>query len=106
MICLRKVVQRNAAKIGFSGPTVYTVTVDLHGSRRNRHGLDRKRLDLAAYGGEKLIVPDVVVHRQGHDEQNLLVIRVKKETNNESRDYDRAVIVEMKKDYGYSLKSQ
>ena len=67
----------------------------------NRHGLHPKRLDLPAYGGEKLIVPDVVVHRQGHDEENLLVIQVKKETNNESRDYDRAVIAGMKKDYGY-----
>ena len=36
MICLRKVVQRNEAKIGFSGPTVYTVTVDLHGSCRTQ----------------------------------------------------------------------
>lgn len=67
----------------------------------NRHGLHPKRLDLPAYGGEKLIVPDVVVHRQGHDENNLLVIQVKKETNNESRDYDRAVIAGMKRDYGY-----
>jgi len=56
----------------------------------NRHGLHPKRLKLPAYGGEKLILPDVVVHRQGHDENNLLVIQVKKETNNESREYDRA----------------
>lgn len=68
----------------------------------NRHGLHPKRLDLPAYGGEKIIVPDVVVHRQGHDEKNLLVIQVKKETNNESRDYDRAVIAGMKRDYGYT----
>lgn len=68
----------------------------------NRHGLHPKRLNLPAYGGEKIIVPDVVVHRQGHDEKNLLVIQVKKETNNESRDYDRAVIAGMKRDYGYT----
>lgn len=68
----------------------------------NRHGLDPKRLNLPAYGGEKLILPDVVVHRQGHDENNLLVIQVKKETNNESRDYDRVVIAGMKQDYGYT----
>jgi hypothetical protein len=67
----------------------------------NRHGLHPKRLKLPAYGGEKLILPDVVVHRQGHDENNLLVIQVKKETNNESREYDRAVIAGMKQDYGY-----
>lgn len=67
----------------------------------NRHGLHPKRLKLPAYGGEKLILPDVVVHRQGHDENNLLVIQVKKETNNESREYDHAVITGMKQDYGY-----
>ena len=68
----------------------------------NRHGLRPKRLKLPAYGGEKLILPDVVVHRQGHDENNLLVIQVKKETNKESREYDRAVIAGMKQDYGYT----
>jgi hypothetical protein len=68
----------------------------------NRQGLDPKRLNLPASGGEKLILPDVVVHRQGHDENNLPVIQVKKETNNESRDYDRAVIAGMKQDYGYT----
>jgi hypothetical protein len=68
----------------------------------NRHGLHPKRLDLPAYGGQKLILPDVVVHRQGHDEENLLVIQVKKETNHESRDYDRAVIAGLKTDYGYA----
>ena len=68
----------------------------------NRHGLHPKRLNLPSYGGEKLILPDVVVHRQGHDENNLLVIQVKKESNNESRDYDRAVIAGMKRDYGYT----
>jgi hypothetical protein len=68
----------------------------------NRHGLLPKRLNLPGYGGQKLILPDVVVHRQRHDEQNLLVIQVKKETNHESRDYDRAVIAGLKQDYGYA----
>lgn len=68
----------------------------------NRHGLHPKRLNLPGYGDEKLILPDVVVHRQGNDENNLLVIQIKKETNNESRDYDRAVLVGMMQDYGYT----
>lgn len=68
----------------------------------NRHGILPKRLHLPEFGGKKLIVPDVVVHRQGHDEENLLVIQVKKETNHKSRDYDRAVIAGLKKDYGYA----
>lgn len=68
----------------------------------NRHGILPKRLNLPAYGGGKLILPDVVVHRQANDENNLLVVQVKKETNNESRDYDRAVIAGLKQDYGYT----
>ena len=67
----------------------------------NRHGLHPKRLNLPAYGGEKLILPDMVIHRQGHDEKNLLVIQIKKETNSESREHDRAVITGMKETFGY-----
>jgi hypothetical protein len=68
----------------------------------NRHGLHPKKLNLPAYGGNKLVLPDVVVHRQGHDHENLLVIQIKKETNNESREYDRAVITGMKEAFGYT----
>lgn len=34
------------------------------------------------------VAPDIVVHERGTDESNLLVIELKKETNNESPDYD------------------
>jgi hypothetical protein len=70
----------------------------------NRHGLEPKRVNLPADcrgGGEKLILPDVVVHQRGHDRENLLVIQVKKQTNRESRDCDRAIIAAMQREFGY-----
>ena len=71
----------------------------------NRHGLDPKSLDLPAEcrgGGTKLITPDVIVHRRGHDQENLLVIEVKKQTNPESRACDRAKILAMKASFHYA----
>jgi hypothetical protein len=72
----------------------------------NRHGLDRKRVELppnCRYGGIKLILPDIVVHRRGTDDDNLLVVELKKQTNTkkESRDCDRAKIVAMKREFHY-----
>ena len=72
----------------------------------NRHGLDAKELDLPPEchgGGEKLIVPDVIVHRRGHDNDNLLVIEVKKDTNQESRACDRAKILGMRRYFRYKF---
>lgn len=70
----------------------------------NRHGLDPKDLDLppdCRGGGEKLIVPDVIVHRRGHGDDNVLVVEVKKDTNRESRACDRAKILGMKRYFRY-----
>ncbi len=71
----------------------------------NRHGLDPKTVQLPPEchgGGERLIVPDVIVHRRGNDADNLLVVEVKKETNAEPRTCDRAKILGMKKQFGYT----
>jgi len=70
----------------------------------NRHGVDSKRVDLPEpyrgdYSGR--IYPDLIVHRRGNDERNLLVIQIKKSTNRQSRDYDRAVIRAMKMQFKY-----
>src|SRR5437773_438959 len=65
----------------------------------NRHGLDPKDLDLPVEcrgGGMRLIVPDIIIHCRGNDEDNLLVIELKKETNPEPRACDRAKIEGMK----------
>jgi len=70
----------------------------------NRHGRDPKMLDVPEQyrgGGKKLIYPDVVVHQRGHDDENLLVVQIKKETNHEPRDYDRAVVEGMMRQFRY-----
>jgi hypothetical protein len=70
----------------------------------NRHGLVPKRVDRPMNcrgGGEGLILPDVIVHKRGHDDENLLVIQIKKSTNPEPRDCDRAIIGAMKRDLRY-----
>jgi hypothetical protein len=71
----------------------------------NRHGLEPKRVNLPAHcrgGGDKLILPDVVIHRRGNDQHNVLVIQVKKQTNPEPRDCDRAIIEAMIQDFEYA----
>jgi hypothetical protein len=70
----------------------------------NRHGLDAKAVNLpegCRGGGEKLIFPDVIVHQRGHDNENLLVVQLKKTTNNQSRFCDRAIIEAMKREFHY-----
>lgn len=70
----------------------------------NRHGLDPKDLDLPSGcrgGGRRRVFSDIVVHRRGTDKTNLLVIEIKKETNREPRECDRAKITAMKTQLGY-----
>ncbi len=70
----------------------------------NRHGLEPKAVDLSKYyrgGVKQRIFPDVIVHQRGHDDENLLVIQIKKETNPEPRDHDGAVIDAMKREFHY-----
>lgn len=70
----------------------------------NRHGLDPKAVELpnnCRGGGKKLIVPDIIVHKRGNDDGNLLVIEMKKQNNPESRDCDRAKILAMKRELFY-----
>lgn len=70
----------------------------------NRHGLDSKMIELPENcrgGGRKLIYPDIIVHQRGNDDENLLVIQVKKETNREPRACDHSIIVAMKEVFRY-----
>jgi len=70
----------------------------------NRHGLVPKAVHLpqdCRGGGLKRIFPDLVVHQRGHDKENILVIQIKKETNHESRDCDRAIVIAMKREFRY-----
>lgn len=50
----------------------------------NRH------IDAPKKAGSSLIVPDVVVHSRGNDEQNILAVEVKPFWSARSRDNDRA----------------
>ena len=71
----------------------------------NRHGLDPKVVNLpreCGNGAERLILPDLIVHRRGRDGANLLAIEIKKETNKESRDCDRAKLKGLKRELGYT----
>jgi hypothetical protein len=70
----------------------------------NRHGLVPKRLNLPpgwAEDGVQLIVPDLIIHRRGHDRDNLLVAEVKKSMNVTLRDHDRAKIRELMERFSY-----
>lgn len=70
----------------------------------DRHGLDPKAVelpDICRGGGRRRIIPDIVVHRRGHDEENLLAVEIKKETNRESRNCDLAKLEAMRRELGY-----
>lgn len=77
-ICARLAVHLKAV---FQG---YDVDVEY-----NRHGMDPKRVEVDPGLGKDLVYPDVIVHRRGTDESNLLVMEVKKSTNREPRGRDR-----------------
>ena len=49
----------------------------------NRHGGEPKRL------GDDLVLPDILVHKRGHDLDNLLVIEMKKASNSTGQDLDK-----------------
>jgi hypothetical protein len=70
----------------------------------DRHGLEPKTLNLPGMcrgGGPKRVVPDIVIHRRGTDDSNLLAVEIKKETNTEPRDCDRAKLRGMRERFGY-----
>ncbi|MBN9220177.1 MAG: hypothetical protein J0I79_19705 [Mesorhizobium sp.] len=50
----------------------------------NRHGFDPKEIEWPDTDGTPTVnkvYPDIIVHQRGHDEENLLVIEVKKTSN-------------------------
>lgn len=70
----------------------------------NRRGIDPKRLlGIEECGGNRaaLVYPDIIVHRRGDDQENLLVVEVKKSTNATSRDCDRAKLAGFVEELGY-----
>ncbi len=61
----------------------------------NRHGEEIKRLEVPRDNinwddtEARTVFPDIVVHERGNDEQNLLVIEVKKSSNAQNQQFDR-----------------
>jgi hypothetical protein len=76
----------------------------------NRDGAIPKRLGLPEEcanhrnpDGEALAVPDVIVHRRGPEGPNILVLELKKTTNRDLRDCDRARVYALREQLGYSF---
>lgn len=76
----------------------------------NRDGATPKRLHLPEEcanfrnpDGEALVVPDVIVHRRGNAGPNILVLELKKTTNPELRDCDRARVRALRAQLGYGF---
>jgi hypothetical protein len=78
----------------------YDVDVEYN---REGHEQDPKHLQLPpeCTKSNGRVCPDIVVHKRGHDERNLLVIEVKKSTNNESRLCDRIKVEAMMRQKHY-----
>jgi hypothetical protein len=36
----------------------------------------------------KTVYPDIIIHKRGDNEENIIVIEIKKNTNNESKEFD------------------
>lgn len=77
----------------------------------NRHGYDIKKLKNVVVPNDgigrneteaKTIFPDIVVHARNNDENNLLVIEVKKSSNAESRQFDKDKLMALtREEYSY-----
>lgn len=70
----------------------------------NRHGVDPKEVELPNGDGvltKTRVYPDLIIHQPGHDDDNLIVIEVKKSTNPESDERDLMKLSRMKQQLGY-----
>lgn len=70
----------------------------------NRHGVHPKEIDLPNANGVLTgtrVFPDIIVHQPGHDEENLLVIEVKKSTNVVSDEADLLKLEKIKDQIAY-----
>lgn len=70
----------------------------------NRHGVEPKEIELPDANGllmRNRVSPDIIVHQPGHDEQNIVVIEVKKSTNAVPDRADLAKLDQIKQQIGY-----
>lgn len=71
----------------------------------NRHGVEPKGIEMPDAQGKptfKLVYPDIIVHRPGTDDDNLLVIEMKKSTNGMKDEQDLEKLDRIKYQLGYS----
>lgn len=75
----------------------------------NKHGKKPKRMfrEYGDVGYEdttgKTVFPDIVIHKRGVDTDNLLVIEIKKSSNNIPRDFDKEKIIAYGKEIDYKF---
>lgn len=90
--CLAAILQRSFAD--------YSVHVEY-----NRHGVAPKEIEYPDSEGSlvcQLVYPDIIVHRPGHDDANLLVLEVKKTTNPAQDERDVMKLGHIKQNMAYS----
>lgn len=71
----------------------------------NKHGLDPKGIELPDAGGNptfKRVYPDIIVHIPGTDDQNLLIVEIKKSTNQMDDDQDLLKLDRMRHQLSYT----
>lgn len=76
----------------------------------NRHGIETKRADVPAEcasrideAGKAIIIPDLIVHRRGHDKNNLLVVEAKKSTDPRGSNCDRLRLAALQRELEYEF---
>lgn len=70
----------------------------------NRHGVHPKEIDLPNADGVLTgtrVFPDIIVHQPGHDDENILVIEVKKSTNVAPDEADLRKLEKIKEQIAY-----
>jgi hypothetical protein len=68
----------------------------------NKHGSDPKKVAWRAHGRRSIVVPDIIVHHRGPEGPNLLVIQIKKSSNDETSGDDMAKLRGMRADLDYA----
>ncbi|SCB44769.1 hypothetical protein [Rhizobium lusitanum] len=71
----------------------------------NRVGFDGdpKRLNLTdeCRGPRRRVIPDIVVHRRGNNDNNLLVVEMKMQSNKQPRECDRVKLIAFREQLHY-----
>jgi len=70
-------------------------------SEYNRHGSELKTIE--SNTGQKIIIPDIVIHKRNNDRNNLVAIEIKKSTNPKRKNDEKKLEALTKKD-SYSYK--